>query len=60
MADKPASRITQGKEHVYELVNPRTEQKSLQIGPNKIASAKLDDQGRPTIAVWDRLGIEME
>jgi hypothetical protein len=54
MTDKPASRITEHKEHVYERVNQRTGQTSIQIGRDKIASAKLDDQGRPTIEVWEQ------
>jgi hypothetical protein len=54
MPQKPPSRITDEKKHVYERTNHRTGQKSLQIGENKIASAKLDDQGRPTIEVHDQ------
>lgn len=53
MADKPSSRITDEKEHVYTREHP-TGTTSLQIGPDKIASAKLDENGRPTIEVYDQ------
>lgn len=54
MADKPPSRITDEKQHVYERHNPDTETTSLQIGPDKNASAKLNDNNRATIEVYDQ------
>jgi hypothetical protein len=51
--EKPSSRITDEKQHVYERQHP-SGTKSLQIGPDKIASAKLDDKGQPTIEVYDQ------
>jgi hypothetical protein len=54
MSEKPSSRLTNEKQHVYERINPSTEQRSIQIGSNQIASATLDEHGRPTIEVYEQ------